>query len=177
MAWYDGLLTPDDMLRFGLGQGPANRAAGHRRSPDRWIRAPQPRLLRSPGRWRRFLRWASRGSNLRQRVMAGPFDWVRALTGDTDNPEEDLGQWSDAQQAQNRAAIGYDPNAQPPAAVGPGGQAATAAGAGGALSGAQGAATAQAASTLPPNQEPNATKTPISLGHLMMNLQQYNERE
>jgi hypothetical protein len=98
--------------------------------------------------------------------MAGVFDWARLLTGDRDNPEEDIGQWADQQQAQNRAAIGMDANGNPlpapAAAPSPGGQA---------------AAAAQAASTLPPNQEPNATKTPVSLGHLMMNLQQYNERE
>ena len=30
---------------------------------------------------------------------------------------------------------------------------------------------------LPPGQEPNATKTPVSLGHLLMNLQQRNEAD
>ena len=110
--------------------------------------------------------------------MAGVFDWARVLTGDTSDPEQDLGQWSDQQQARNRAAIGMDangnplptpdPNAAPPAA-GPNGAAANPA--------VAGAAAAQAASTLPASAEPNATKTPISLGHLMMNLQQYNERQ
>jgi hypothetical protein len=105
--------------------------------------------------------------------MAGVFDWARLLTGDRDNPEEDIGQWSDAQQKQNRAALGLDANGNPlPAAP------AAAADPNAASSpGAQAAAQAQASSTLPPNQEPNATKTPVSLGHLMMNLQQYNERE
>lgn len=96
--------------------------------------------------------------------MAGPFDWARYLTGDRDNPEEDIGQWADTQQAQNRAAIGMSASGDPNASPQPSG-------------GAQAAAQAQAASTLPPDQEPNATKTPVSLGHLMMNLQQYNERE
>lgn len=108
--------------------------------------------------------------------MAGVFDWARVLTGDRDNPEEDIGQWADQQQQQNRAAIGLDANGNPiaPAAA----AAASSAPAGGGPSpGAQAAAQAQAGSTLPPGQEPNATKTPVSLGHLMMNLQQYNERE
>jgi hypothetical protein len=98
--------------------------------------------------------------------MAGLFDWARALTGDTDNPEEDIGNYADTLQKQNRAAIGLDANGNPlpAAAASP-------------SPGAQAAAQAAASSTLPPNQEPNATKTPVSLGHLMMNLQQYNERE
>jgi hypothetical protein len=103
--------------------------------------------------------------------VAGAFDWARYVIGDTDNPEEDLGRWSDAQLIANRAAIGLDASGNPlsaaaaqPAAAGP-------------SSGAQAAAQAQAASILPPNQEPAAIKTPVSLGHLMMNLQQYNERE
>ena len=128
--------------------------------------------------------------------MAGPFDWARYVTGDRDNPEEDIGQWSDENQKRNRAALGLDANGNPlpaaaaaaPAAPSPG---APTPGAPTALPGAnpaadgsappdpsqQAAAQAQASSTLPPNQEPNATKTPVSLGHMMMNLQQYNERE
>jgi hypothetical protein len=110
--------------------------------------------------------------------VAGVFDWARYVTGQTDDPEQALGQWSDEQQARNRAAIGMDANGNPlptpaaPPAAGPNGANAAAP-----SPGAQAAAQAQAASTLPANQEPNATKTPISLGHLMMNLQQYNERE
>ena len=116
--------------------------------------------------------------------MAGPFDWARLLTGDRDNPEDDIGQWSDENQKRNRAALGLDANGNPvpaapaaPAAPGaptalPGANPA----ADGSSPGAQAAVQAQASSTLPPNQEPNATKTPVSLGHLMMNLQQYNER-
>jgi hypothetical protein len=110
--------------------------------------------------------------------MAGLFDWARLLTGDSDNPEEDIGQWSDQQQRQNRTALGLDANGNPIAApaaapADPNAPAASAA----PSSGAQAAAQAQASSTLPPGQEPNATKTPVSLGHLMMNLPQYNERE
>ena len=115
--------------------------------------------------------------------MAGVFDWARLLTGDRDNPEEDIGQWSDENQKRNRAALGLDANGNPlPAA--PAAPAAAAAPGGAPAdpnappnADAQGAAQAQASSTLPPQQEPNATKTPVSLGHLMMNLQQYNERE
>ena len=113
--------------------------------------------------------------------MAGLFDWARYVTGQTDDPEQALGQWSDEQQARNRAAISLDANGNPlptPVALP---AASPAAGPNGAATNGnpdvQGAAQAQAASTLPANQEPNATKTPVSLGHLMMNLQQYNERE
>jgi hypothetical protein len=90
------------------------------------------------------------------------------------DPEQALGQWSDAQQAQNRGAIGLDVNGNPlppPSAPSAGPQ-----GAGGQGNGGDGAAVAaQASSTLQPQQEPNATKTPVSLGHLLMNLQQRNE--
>ena len=85
------------------------------------------------------------------------------------DPEQAIGQWSDAQQAQNRRAIGLDANGNPipqpaePAAAPDGGD--------------QAAVQAQSASTLPPGQEPNATKTPVSLGHLLMNLQQRNEAD
>ena len=104
--------------------------------------------------------------------MAGVFDWARYVTGDRDDPEQALGEWSDETQKRNRAAIGLDANGNPlpeHQAAGPNGAASNPA--------VAGAAAAQAQSTLPPNQEPNATKTPVSLGHLMMNLQQYNERE
>ena len=93
------------------------------------------------------------------------------------DPEQALGQWSDAQQAQNRGAIGLDVNGNPlppPSARSAGMQGQ---GGGQVYGGDQGAAQAQAASTLPPGQEPNATKSPVSLGHLLMNLQQRNEAD
>ena len=115
--------------------------------------------------------------------MAGLFDWARLLTGDRDNPEDDIGNWSDENQKRNRAALGLDANGNPvahAASAAPGAPTAlpgaNPAADGAPPPGAQAAAQAQAASTLPPQQEPNATKTPVSLGHLMMNLQQYNER-
>jgi hypothetical protein len=93
------------------------------------------------------------------------------------DPEQALGQWSDAQQAQNRGAIGLDVNGNPlppPSAPSAGMQGQ---GGGQVYGGDHGAAQAQAASTLPPGQEPNATKSPVSLGHLLMNLQQRNEAD
>jgi hypothetical protein len=79
------------------------------------------------------------------------------------DPEQAIGQWSDEQQRKNRAAIGLDANGNPlPAPPDAGDQA---------------VAQANAASTLAPSQEPNATKTPVSLGHLLMNLQQRNEAD
>jgi hypothetical protein len=108
--------------------------------------------------------------------VAGVFDWARYVTGDTSDPEQALGQWSDEQQAQNRASLGLDPNGNPlPSPLSAAGS--NGAGQAGPNGAGQAAVAAQASSTLPANQEPNATKTPISLGHLMMNLQQYNERE
>jgi hypothetical protein len=93
------------------------------------------------------------------------------------DPEQAIGQWSDQQQAQNRGAIGLDANGNPlptPSAPSAGMQGQ---GGGQVYGGDQGAAQAQAASTLPPGQEPNATKLPVSLGHLLMNLQQRNEAD
>ena len=113
--------------------------------------------------------------------MAGPFSIITGALGESD-PEQDIGKWSDENQKRNRLALGLDENGNPLPAGAATPASAAAPGAPTALPGAnpsadaQGAAAAQAASTLPPNQEPNATKTPVSLGHLMMNLQQYNER-
>jgi hypothetical protein len=86
------------------------------------------------------------------------------------DPEQAIGQWSDEQQRKNRAAIGLDANGNPlPAAA--------AAPAAAPNAGDQAVAQANANSTLAPGQEPNATKTPQSLGHLLMNLQQRDEAD
>jgi hypothetical protein len=106
-------------------------------------------------------------------MAAGPFSIITGALGESD-PEEDIGKWSDENQKRNRLALGLDENGNPLPARAAAPAAAAAPGGGGPS--AEGAAQAQAASTLPPQQEPNATKTPVSLGHLMMNLQQYNER-
>jgi hypothetical protein len=90
--------------------------------------------------------------------MSNIFDWSQHLLG-VQNPEDELAQWSDEQQRQNRAATGYDPNDPNAAAK------------------TNAVAQANAASTLPQDQEPNATKTPASLGHIMVDLQRYNERK
>jgi hypothetical protein len=102
--------------------------------------------------------------------MSNIFDWSRYLTGDRDSPEQDIADWSNENQRRNRAAIGLDANGNPlPASA-----AAPAAAAPDATDAATGAALATGVQQ--PSQEPNSTKTPQSLGALMMNLTQYQER-
>lgn len=84
----------------------------------------------------------------------GLFDNFRAVLGQP-NPADQMGEWEDEAQKQNRQAIGMDANGNP---ILPGS-----------------AAAAQASGTLPAGQEPNATKTPKSLGHMMMDLAQYQQ--
>jgi hypothetical protein len=92
------------------------------------------------------------------------------------NPEQAIADWSNDQQRKNRAALGLDANGNPlPAA--PAAAAAPPNADGSPSPGDQAAVQAQVASTIPPGQEPNATKTPQSLGALLMNLQQRNEAD
>jgi hypothetical protein len=89
--------------------------------------------------------------------MPGPFDWINeGLLGRPD-PEQAIADWSNNQQAQNRRAIGLNPDGTP-AIVPPGGG-------------------QQPPDALPPGQTPNAMKPTQSLGALMMQLQQHNESE
>lgn len=86
--------------------------------------------------------------------MSNIFDWSQAIMG-VQNPSEEMAKYADRQQQQNRAAIGLDANGNPlppPDA-------------------------AQAASTLPPNQQPNAVKSDPSMGRMIVDLQRYNERK
>jgi hypothetical protein len=100
------------------------------------------------------------------------FDSLRALTGDQSDPIQEMKDYANRQQAQNRAAIGMDANGNPLPAG------AAAAGVPQQLSpGQQATVAAHAASTLPPQQEPNATKTPPSLGATFMDLARYEQRE
>ena len=106
--------------------------------------------------------------------MAGPFSIITGLLGEQ-NPEDAIASWSDDQLKRNRAAVGLDANGNPlpqqtdangnPVSPDPNaaGQAAA-------------AGPAAASGVMQPQAEPNATKTPPSLGHLMMDLQQYDER-
>ena len=100
--------------------------------------------------------------------MAGIGNTLLNLISGTD-PEQSIADYSDQQQAQNRAALGEDPygNVLPAPAQG------SAPGVG------SGQIVAPPASpppgTLPGNQEPNLTKTPQSWGHLLMDLQRRNE--
>ena len=92
------------------------------------------------------------------------------------DPEQALGQWSDAQQAQNRGAIGLDVNGNPlPPPSAPSAGHARPRRRPGIRGRSDVAAQARPLRYLPPGQEPNATKSPVSLGHLLMNLQQRNE--
>lgn len=104
--------------------------------------------------------------------MPGLFDWAMSLTGQepNGNPYDQIGALSDQMQGRNRAAVGLDANGNP---LPQGAQ-------GGAAPAPGGAATPTAlASTgvMQPQQEPNATKTPASMGHLLADLTQYQERE
>ena len=115
--------------------------------------------------------------------MAGVFDWARYVTGQTDDPEQDLGQWINEQQAEEPRRDRHGRQRQPFADAG-------------------GRARSRGEPLRPqwrkrrrpfawrtsrcpsPGRKHAASQsgakrdqTPISLGHLMMNLQQYNERE
>ncbi len=106
--------------------------------------------------------------------MAGPFDWTQVLTGQGgDNPYSAIANWSNDQMTRNRGAIGLDANGNPVAAPAAGGDSSNPQADG------TSAATGQALATgvQPAGQEPQATKTPQSLGALMANLTQYQERE
>ena len=106
--------------------------------------------------------------------MAGPFSIITGLLGEQ-NPEDAIASWSDDEQKRNRAAVGLDANGNPlpqqtdangnPVPPDPNAAAKTTA-----------AGQAAASGVMQPQAEPNATKTPPSLGHLMMDLQQYDER-
>jgi hypothetical protein len=99
------------------------------------------------------------------------FDTLRGLTGDQSDPIEDMKNYANRQQAQNRAAIGMDANGNPLPAD-------AAAGTPQQLSpGAQATVAAHAASTLPSGQQPNATKSDPSLGATIMDLARYEQRE
>ena len=96
--------------------------------------------------------------------------WFNVLTGGLGEPDpyQAIGQWSDEEQRRNRQAVGLDANGNPlPAPA-----AAPQPDAVGAATG-----TALAGSQQQPDQQPQATKTDPSLGHLMMNLTQYQQRE
>jgi hypothetical protein len=110
--------------------------------------------------------------------MAGPFSLLTGFLGESD-PGQDMADWSNENQKRNRAALGLDANGNPlpaptAAPAAPGGAAAPSAQL---TPGQQATIQAQVASTLPAQQEPNATKTPQSLGATMMNLAQYEQRE
>jgi hypothetical protein len=104
--------------------------------------------------------------------------WFSPITGwlGEENPYDAIGDWQDEQQKRNRAAVGLDANGNPlpvdpntGAPVDPNNP----------QNNGQSASTGQAlaGSQLQPNQQPQATKTDPSLGHLLMNLAQYQQRE
>ena len=99
--------------------------------------------------------------------MAGIGNTILNMLGGTD-PEQSIADYSDQQQAQNRAAMGEDPQGNvlpaPPINSAPG-----------VGSGQIVAPSGPPPGTLPAGQEPNATKTPQSWGHLLMDLQRRNE--
>jgi hypothetical protein len=94
--------------------------------------------------------------------MAGPFDLITNALGQQ-NPYDEAREYQRRQNAQNNAALGLGPDGTPlapPGAPGPGAP-------------SSGPTPAQ---TQPASQQPNSTKTPEDLGSIMLDLQQYNER-
>ena len=96
--------------------------------------------------------------------MAGPFDIITGALGQI-NPYDEAREYQKRQNAQNNAALpNPDGSTTPVPASAP------------ALNGAPGAKGPTPAQTTPPPAQPNATKTPEDLGSIMLDLQQYNER-
>jgi hypothetical protein len=91
--------------------------------------------------------------------MAGPFDIITGALGQQ-NPYDEAREYQRRQNAQNNAALGLGPDGSP---LPPGG-----------APGPNGGPTP--AQTQPAQQQPNSTKTPQDLGSIMLDLQQYNER-
>ena len=98
--------------------------------------------------------------------MSNIFGWANALTGGVD-PYQEERDYADNAQKKNRTALGLDANGNPlPPQPDPNQPAQSAA-----------AGQAAASGVMPPAQQPNATKTDPSLGHILVDLQQYQERE
>jgi hypothetical protein len=102
--------------------------------------------------------------------MAGPFDLITNALGQQ-NPYDEARDYQARQNAANQAALPNPdgsttpvpgPNGGP---IGPGGP-----------QNAPGAKGPTPAQTQPASQQPNSTKTPEDLGSIMLDLQQYNER-
>ncbi len=107
--------------------------------------------------------------------------WFDAITGalGEQNPYDAVADWSNATQKRNRAAVGLDANGNPlpqqtdangnPVPPDPNNP----------QNNGVSAATGQAlaAGQMQPNQQPQATKTDPSLGALLMNMTQYQQRE
>ena len=93
------------------------------------------------------------------------------------DPEQAIADWSNEQQRKNRAAIGLDANGNPLPAAATAPAVPAADGSAPLTPGDHAAIQAQVSGTMQPGQEPNATKTPQSLGALLMNLQQRQEAD
>ena len=110
--------------------------------------------------------------------MAGPFDLITGALGQT-NPYDEARAYQQRQNAQNNAALGLGPDGSPlPAsgAPGPNGAAPGPDGSPAVSPGATGAKGPTPAQTQSPGATPDAVKTPEDLGSIMLDLQQYNER-
>ena len=98
----------------------------------------------------------------------GWFGLVTGGLGQT-NPYDEASQWSDDAQKRNRQAVGLDANGNPLPPADPDNP----------INNGQSAAMGQALATgvQQPSQQPSATKTDPSLGHILMDLTQYQQRE
>ena len=110
--------------------------------------------------------------------------WFSAITGGLgeQNPYDEIANWSNEAQRRNRQAVGLDANGNPlPTGLDANGNpvAPAAADPNNPVNNGQSAATgtALASGVQQPGQQPNSTKTDPSLGALLMNLTQYQQRE
>ena len=110
--------------------------------------------------------------------------WFSAITGGLgeQNPYDEIANWSNEAQRRNRQAVGLDANGNPlPTGLDANGNpvAPAAADPNNPVNNGQSAATgtALASGVQQPGQQPNSTKIDPSLGALLMNLTQYQQRE
>ena len=100
---------------------------------------------------------------------------LNIIYGQQNDPAQQMANWSTNEQARNRVAAGTDLQGNLLPTPAPGSQPGVGSGQ---ITGAPQdptAAMAQIAGTLPPSQEPNAVKTPQSLGSMMIALQRRDE--
>lgn len=107
--------------------------------------------------------------------------WFDLITGalGQQNPYDEASAWSDATQKRNRAAVGLDANGNPLPTNADGTPVTPPADPNNPVNNGQSAAMGQALASgvQQPGQQPQATKTDPSLGHILMDMTQYQQRE